>query len=90
MKEVKKFYDTHGYYFPIDAVENIKADEAAHKLINLSENLPKNIKHLWNLQAHLLSNWIMDKIPKGDFDLEAIAAHDLASAPNAPSNYATS
>ena len=36
MKEIKKFYDTHGYYFPIDAVENIKADEAAHKLINLS------------------------------------------------------
>ena len=53
MKEIKKFYDTHGYYFPIDAVENIKADEAAHKLINLSENPPKNIKHPWNLQAHL-------------------------------------
>jgi len=35
-------------------------------------------------------NFKMDKIPKGDFDLEAIAAHDLASAPNAPSNYATS
>ena len=60
MKEIKKFYDTHGYYFPIDAVENIKADEAAHKLINLSENPPKNIKHPWNLQAHLLSNWIYD------------------------------
>ena len=35
-------------------------------------------------------NFKMDKIPKGDFDLEAIAAHDLASAPHAPSNYATS
>jgi hypothetical protein len=32
----------------------------------------------------------MDKIPTGDFDLGAIAEHDLASTPHAPSNYATS
>ena len=35
-------------------------------------------------------NFKMDKIPKGDFDSEAIAEHDLASSPHAPSNYATS
>ncbi|MDC0343383.1 phytanoyl-CoA dioxygenase family protein, partial [Alphaproteobacteria bacterium] len=35
-------------------------------------------------------NFKMDKIPKGDFDFEAIAEHDLASSPHAPSNYATS
>ena len=60
MKEIKQFYDTNGYYFPIDAVENIKVDRAADKIINICDNPPKNIKHPWNLQAHLLSNWIYD------------------------------
>ena len=55
MNEIKDFYDVNGYYFPINAVENTKVDKAANKLIHLSENPPKNIKHPWNLQAHLLS-----------------------------------
>ena len=48
MKEIKKFYDTNGYYFPIDAIENFKVEKAADKLIKLSENPPKDIKHPWN------------------------------------------
>jgi hypothetical protein len=32
----------------------------------------------------------MNKIPSGDFNNEAIAEHDIASSPHAPSNYATS
>ena len=45
MNEIKRFYDANGYFFPINAVDNIKVDKAAEKLINLSENPPKNIKH---------------------------------------------
>ena len=60
MNEIKKFYDSNGYFFPINAVDNFKVDKAADKLINLSKNPPKNIKHPWNLQAHLLASWIYD------------------------------
>jgi len=60
MKEIKNFYDSNGYFFPINAVDNVKVDKAADKLINLSENPPINIKHPWNLQAHLLASWIYD------------------------------
>ena len=60
MNEIKRFYDSNGYFFPINAVDNVKTDKAADKLINLSKNPPKNIKHPWNLQAHLLASWIYD------------------------------
>ena len=43
MKEIKNFYDSNGYFFPINAVDNFKVDKAADKLINLSKNPPKNI-----------------------------------------------
>ncbi len=58
MNKIKEFYDENGYFLPIDAVENITVDKAAEKLIKLSENPPKSIKHPWNLQAHLLADWI--------------------------------
>ena len=60
MIEIKKFYDDNGYYLPIDAIENTKIDKAYEKLIKLYQNPPKNIKHPWNLQAHLLANWIYE------------------------------
>ena len=52
--------DDNGYYLPIDAIENTKIDKAYEKLIKLYQNPPKNIKHPWNLQAHLLANWIYE------------------------------
>ena len=60
MIEIKKFYDDNGYYLPIDAIENTKIDKAYEKLIKLYQKPPKNIKHPWNLQAHLLANWIYE------------------------------
>ena len=51
--EIKKFYDKNGYYLPIEIIENAKIDKASEKLIKLYQNPPKNIKHPWNLQAHL-------------------------------------
>ena len=50
------------------------------------KNIPDNDPHI-NVEY---KNFKMDKIPTGDFDFEAIAEHDLASTPHAPSNYATS
>ena len=60
MMEIKKFYDKNGYYLPIEIVENAKIDKASEKLIKLYQNPPKNIKHPWNLQAHLLSDLIYE------------------------------
>lgn len=58
--EIKKFYDDNGYYLPIDAVNEIKIDRASEKIFKLYQNPPKNINHPWNLQAHLLANWIYE------------------------------
>ena len=60
MHNIKKFYKSYGYFFPIDAVEINKVDNAAKKLNNIFQNPNKKIKHPWNLQSHLLANWIYD------------------------------
>ena len=60
MNSLKDIYESNGYYFPININEEIKINLAKEKLIQLSNNPPKNIKHPWNLQAHLLADWIYD------------------------------
>ena len=58
MNEIKKFYTSNGYYLPIDVMPSNIALEASVKLERISKNPNSNILHPWNLQAHLLSNWI--------------------------------
>ena len=60
MNNIKNFYDKNGYFLPIDTLDIIKVNNASEKLIKISQNPPKNIKHPWNLQAHLLADWIYD------------------------------
>ena len=60
MNKIKQFYDKNGYYFPFDVIDKKKIDIPATRLIEIYNNPPKNIKHPWNLQAHLLANWIYD------------------------------
>ena len=58
MNDLKKFYDDNGYFLPIDVMSSSKAFEASRKLEKISKNPNSNILHPWNLQAHLLANWI--------------------------------
>ena len=60
MGKLKKFYNENGYYLPINVLENDKINLSAKKLNALHDNPPSNIKHPWNLQAHLLADWIYD------------------------------
>ena len=60
MNNLKKFYDINGYYLPIETLCLNEVNVAAKRLENIYFNPPKNIKHPWNLQAHLLANWIYD------------------------------
>ena len=56
--KIKKFYETNGYFLPIDVISLNAAKEASFKLEKISRNPNSNIIHPWNLQAHLLANWI--------------------------------
>ncbi len=58
MNDIKNYYETNGYYFPIKAINVEQADVIAGRLNKIYQNPPQNIKHPWNLQAHLLANWI--------------------------------
>ena len=60
MSELKKFYNENGYYLPIDVLDNDKINLSANKLQAIYKSPPSNIKHPWNLQAHLLADWIYD------------------------------
>ena len=60
MNKLKNFYNKNGYYFPIDALGSNLAEVSANRLENIFLNPPTNIHHPWNLQAHLLANWIYD------------------------------
>ncbi len=60
MSKLKNFYDKNGYYLPINLLENNKIDLSAKKLQAIYNNPPSDIKHPWNLQAHLLADWIYD------------------------------
>jgi len=60
MNNIKKYYDTNGFYFPINVLDKKKASIIADRLNKISQNPLKKIKHPWNLQAHLLANWIFD------------------------------
>ena len=60
LNEIKKFYESNGYYLPIDVMPSDIADEVSFKLEKISKNPNPNILHPWNLQAHLLANWIYD------------------------------
>lgn len=58
--EVKKFFTSNGYYLPIDVISSDIAFETSVKLEKISKDPYSNIIHPWNLQAHLLANWIYD------------------------------
>ena len=60
MLEIKKKYDSKGYFFPINAIPKKMARTAASRIERISTNPPVEIKHPWNLQAHLLAKWIYD------------------------------
>ena len=60
MGKLKKFYNKNGYFLPINVLENDKINLSAKKLNALHNNPPSKIKHPWNLQAHLLADWIYD------------------------------
>ena len=60
MSLIKKFYNENGYYMPIDVVDVSKVNRAAKKLQTIYNNPPSHIKHPWNLQAHLLADWIYE------------------------------
>ena len=60
MNKLKNFYNANGYFFPIDALGSNLAEVSANRLENIFLNPPTNIHHPWNLQAHLLANWIYD------------------------------
>ena len=60
MNEIKKFYKSNGYFLPIDVMSSNIANDASAKLIKISKNPNPNVLHPWNLQAHLLANWIYD------------------------------
>ncbi len=60
MNNVKDFYDTNGYFLPINAIPNQLAKSSALKLVDIVNNPYKDIKHPWNLQSHLLAKWIFD------------------------------
>lgn len=60
MNQIKKFYDTNGYYMPVDVLPQKMANEAALKIEKISNNPNHKIKHPWNLQSHLLANWIFN------------------------------
>ena len=58
MNKIKKFYETNGYFLPIEVMSTEMAAEASVKLENISKNPNSKILHPWNLQAHLLASWI--------------------------------
>ena len=60
MNNLKKLYNKNGYYFPINALSANYADNSAERIESIYFYPPKSVKHPWNLQAHLLANWIFD------------------------------
>lgn len=60
MINIKKFYDSNGYFFPLEGIPKKMAKDAALKIKTISINPNIKVKHPWNLQAHLLANWIYD------------------------------
>ena len=60
MSLIKKFYNENGYYMPIDVLDVSKVNRTAKKLQTIYNNPPSHIKHPWNLQAHLLADWIYE------------------------------
>ena len=58
MNKIKNFYDAYGYFLPINVISSKMALEASNKIEKISKNPISKIKHPWNLQAHLLANWI--------------------------------
>jgi non-heme Fe2+,alpha-ketoglutarate-dependent halogenase len=60
VNKIKKFYESQGYYLPIDVMPSELAFAAAAKLEKISKKPNSNISHPWNLQAHLLADWIYD------------------------------
>jgi ectoine hydroxylase-related dioxygenase (phytanoyl-CoA dioxygenase family) len=58
MDEIKKLYDSNGYFFPLDVIPEDMAKNAALRIKKISIHPPSKIIHPWNLQAHLLANWI--------------------------------
>ena len=79
MNKIKKFYDSEGYYFPLEGIPSQIAKEASDKLDFILKNPYLNIKHPWNLQAHLLANWIYDicVYPKILDSVEAIIGQNI-------------
>ncbi len=60
MSKLKNFYNENGFYLPLNVLDNDKANLSAKKLQNIYNNPPYNIQHPWNLQAHLLADWIYE------------------------------
>ena len=58
MNKIKEFYKSNGYFLPIDSISSKIAKVAADKIIDISKNPNSKIIHPWNLQSHLLANWI--------------------------------
>ena len=60
MDNFKNFYETNGYYLPIEVLPLNLVKQASSKIEKIYTNPYSHIKHPWNLQAHLLANWIYD------------------------------
>ena len=58
--QIKNFYQANGYFLPLDVMPSNEAIDASIKLKNIYLNPYSNILHPWNLQSHLLANWIYD------------------------------
>ncbi len=51
-------YFANGFYFPLNAVPPKTAHDAADRIERLVAAPPTNLKHPWNIKAHLLFDWI--------------------------------
>ena len=60
MNNIKNFYDSHGYFMPINVIPINVVQDAAFKIIEITKKPYTQIKHPWNLQSHLLAKWIYD------------------------------
>ena len=79
MNCIKKFYNSNGYFMPVDVISSNLAKDISLKIENIYKNTYLNILHPWDLQAHLLANWIYDIciLPKALDEVEAIIGPNI-------------
>lgn len=79
MNQIKNFYKANGYFFPINVMSSNQAREAGDRLVKIYQNPNPEIKHPWNLQSHLLADWIYNicTLPKVLDSVEAIIGPNI-------------